>query len=132
MTPWSPIIRRPVAITLSIAAMLLFAAIAWLKLPISDLLDVNSTTLQIQTYYPGASSEVVNATVTTPLEKQFKHMSDVRQVSAQSMIGRSVIRIHFEPSVPLNLAKEEAQAAIAAVRDLLPHDLQMPPLLVAE
>lgn len=129
MTSWNPIIRRPVAITISIVAVLVFAAIAWPNLPIAG---PRSATLQIQTYYPGASSQVVDSTVTAPLEKQLKRMDDVLRVSAQSLIGRSVITIHFESSVTLDMAKEEAQAAIAAALRLLPDDLQMPPLLVAK
>lgn len=132
MTHWSPIIRRMVAITLSIVAILLFAAIAWPKLPISVLFGRKATTLYIHTSYPGASSDVVDAAVTTPLEKQFKHIADVRQISAQSLIGRSVITLRFKPSVTLNVAIEETQAAIDAVARFLPNDLRMLPLLVAE
>jgi len=129
---WSPIIRRPVAITLLIVALLVVAAAAWSRSPIADPLGGDAATLQVQTYYPGTSSDVVDATVTVPLEKQFKYLSDVRRVSAQSLIGRSIITIHFEPRVTLDVAREEARAAIDAARGLLPDDLQMPPILVVE
>ena len=85
-------------------------------------------TIQVQTFYPGASPEVMTTAVTAPLERQFGEMPGLGQMSSVSSGGASVITLQFTLSLSLDVAEQEVQAAINAATNLLPSDLPAPPI----
>lgn len=128
MNPSSLFIQRPVATTLLMAALFMVGVIAWRYLPLSALPSVEYATIQVQTFYPGVSPDVVTSAVTAPLEKQLGQMAGLKQMSSRSSAGASVITLQFELSVTLDVAEQEVQAAINAANSLLPSDLPAPPI----
>ena len=128
MNPSRLFILRPVATTLLMAALLMVGIVAWRQLPLSALPTVEYATIQVQTFYPGASPDVMTSAVTAPLEKQLGEMAGLRQMSSQSSGGASVITLQFDLSVTLDVAEQEVQAAINAANNLLPDDLPAPPV----
>ncbi len=123
-----PFILRPVATSLLMLALLLSGLLALRLLPVSALPEVDYPTIQITTLYPGASPDVMTATVTAPLERQFGQMQGLTQMSSISSGGASVITLRFSLDVAMDVAEQEVQAAINAGSNLLPNDLPMPPL----
>jgi multidrug efflux pump len=121
-------ILRPVATILLMAAILLAGWIAFLFLPLSALPEVDYPTIQIQTFYPGASPEVMTSAVTAPLERQLGEMPSLAQMQSQSSAGASVITLQFTLDLSLDVAEQEVQAAINAAGNLLPSDLPAPPI----
>ena len=128
MSPSRPFILRPVGTTLLMAAILLVGIIAYRFLPISALPEVDYPTIQVQTFYPGASPEVMTTAVTAPLERQFGAMPGLGQMSSVSSGGASVVTLQFTLSLSLDVAEQEVQAAINAATNLLPSDLPAPPI----
>jgi multidrug efflux pump len=128
MNPSRIFILRPVATTLLMAALLVVGIIAWRQLPLSALPTVEYATIQVQTFYPGASPDVMTSAVTAPLEKQLGQMSGLRQMFSQSSNGASVITLEFDLSISLDVAEQEVQAAINAASNLLPSNLPAPPI----
>ena len=128
MNPSRPFILRPVATILFMVAILLSGLVAWKLLPVSALPEVDYPTIQVVTYYPGASPEVVASTITAPLERQFGQMSGLEQMSSASSEGVSVVTLQFTLSQTLDVAEQEVQAAINAANNLLPTDLPNPPI----
>ncbi len=128
MSPSRPFILRPVGTTLLMAAILLIGIIAYRYLPVSALPEVDYPTIQVQTFYPGASPEVMTTAVTAPLERQFGQMPGLGQMSSISSGGASVITLQFTLSLSLDVAEQEVQAAINAATSLLPSDLPAPPI----
>ena len=128
MNPSRPFILRPVATILFMVAILLSGLVAWKLLPVSALPEVDYPTIQVVTYYPGASPEVVASTITAPLERQFGQMSGLEQMSSASSEGVSVVTLQFTLSQTLDVAEQEVQAAIIAANNLLPTDLPNPPI----
>jgi multidrug efflux pump len=128
MNPSQPFIVRPVATTLLMAAILLVGIIGYQFLPISALPEVDYPTIQVQTFYPGASPEVMTTAVTAPLERQFGEMPGLSQMSSLSSGGASVITLQFGLSLSLDVAEQEVQAAINGATSLLPSDLPAPPI----
>ena len=110
------------------AAILMVGIIAYRFLPISALPEVDYPTIQVQTFYPGASPEVMTTSVTAPLERQFGQMPGLGQMSSVSSGGASVITLQFGLSLSLDVAEQEVQAAINAATSLLPSDLPAPPI----
>jgi multidrug efflux pump len=123
-----PFIIRPVATTLLVAALVLIGAVAFRLLPLSALPEVDYPTIQVQTFYPGASPEVVAVALTAPLERQFGQMPSLQQMSSTSSAGASAITLQFGLELPLDIAEQEVQAAINAASNLLPSDLPAPPI----
>ncbi len=121
-------IERPVATTLLMAALLMIGIVAYRFLPLSALPEVDYPTIQVQTFYPGASPEVMTSSVTAPLERQFGQMPSLSQMSSQSSAGASVITLRFGLDLNLDIAEQEVQAAINAAGNLLPADLPAPPI----
>ncbi len=109
-------------------AILTVGLIAYLQLPLSALPEVAYPTIQVQTFYPGASPEVITSAITAPLEKQLGQMPGLDQMSSTSSAGASVIIMQFDLSLPLDVAEQEVQAAISAAQVLLPQDLPAPPI----
>src|SRR2546430_4008206 len=128
MNPSGLFILRPVATTLLMLAILAVGMLAYLKLPLSALPEVAYPTIQVQTFYPGASPEVVTSAITAPLEKQLGQMPGLNQMSSTSSAGASVITLQFTLSLPIDVAEQEVQAAISAAQNLLPQDLPAPPI----
>jgi len=128
MNPSRIFILRPVATTLLMVAILVVGLIAYLQLPLSALPEVAYPTIQVQTFFPGASPEVVTSAITAPLEKQLGQMPGLNQMSSTSSAGASVITLQFNLSLPIDVAEQEVQAAISAAQNLLPQDLPAPPI----
>jgi multidrug efflux pump len=128
MSPSAPFIRRPVATSLFMAAIVLSGLVALRFLPLSALPEVDYPTIQVQTLYPGASPEVMSATVTAPLERQFGQMPGLKRMASTSAAGASAITLQFGLNLSLDVAEQEVQAAINAAGTLLPADLPAPPI----
>lgn len=128
MNPSRIFILRPVGTALLMAAILLVGAAAYFFLPISALPEVDYPTIQVSTFYPGASPEVMTSSVTSPLEVQFGEMPGLNQMFSQSSAGASVITLQFGLDLSLDIAEQEVQAAINAASNLLPADLPAPPV----
>ncbi len=128
MSPSRLFILRPVATTLLMAAIMLVGIIGYQFLPVSALPEVDYPTIQVQTFYPGASPEVMTTAVTAPLERQFGEMPGLGQMSSVSSGDASVITLQFGLSLSLDVAEQEVQAAINAATNLLPSDLPAPPI----
>jgi multidrug efflux pump len=128
MSPSRLFILRPVATTLLMAAIMLVGIFAYRFLPLSALPEVDYPTIQVQTFYPGASPDVMTSSVTAPLEVQFGQMPGLNQMSSTSSAGASVITLQFSLDLTLDVAEQEVQAAINAAGNLLPSDLPAPPI----
>jgi multidrug efflux pump len=128
MSPSGPFIRRPVATSLLMLAIVLAGLVGYKFLPLSALPQVDFPTIQVQTLYPGASPEVMARTVTAPLERQFGQMAGLARMSSTSAAGASVITLQFSLGQTLDVAEQEVQAAINAGGSLLPTDLPAPPV----
>ena len=109
-------------------AFVLAGLVASRFLPISALPEVSYPTIQVQTFYPGASPDVVTRVITAPLERQLGEMAGLKQMSSQSSAGASVITLQFDLSLSMDVAEQEVQAAINAAGNLLPSDLPAPPI----
>ena len=128
MNPSRIFIDRPVATSLMMIAILLVGLAAYRFLPLSALPEVDYPTIQVQTFYPGASPEVMTSAVTAPLERQFGQMASLSQMMSASSAGSSVITLRFGLDISLDVAEQEVQAAINAAGNLLPADLPAPPI----
>jgi multidrug efflux pump len=123
-----PFILRPVATILLMTAILLVGLVAYKQLPISALPEVDYPTIQVLTFYPGASPDVVATTVTAPLERQFGEMQGLSQMTSTSAGTVSVIVLQFNLSLEIDVAEEEVQSAINAAQSYLPANLPTPPV----
>ena len=128
MSPSRPFILRPVATALLMAAILLVGIVCYTQLPVSALPQVDYPTIQILTFYPGASPDVVATTVTAPLERQFGQLQGLSQMTSSSSGGCSVIVLQFNLSLNIDIAEEEVQSAINASQTYLPANLPAPPI----
>ena len=128
MNPSRQFILRPVATSLLMAAIFLIGVVGYTQLPVSALPQVDYPTIQIVTFYPGASPDVVATTVTAPLERQFGQIQGLSQMTSTSSGGTSVIVLQFNLSLNIDVAEQEVQAAINASQSLLPSNLPTPPV----
>jgi len=128
MSPSRPFILRPVATSLLMAAILLVGIVAFFQLPVSALPEVDYPTIQVLTFYPGASPDVVATTITAPLERQFGEMQGLSQMTSTSAGGVSVIVLQFSLSLSLDVAEEEVQSSINGGQTFLPSNLPVPPV----
>ncbi len=128
MNPSGPFIQRPVATSLLMAAILLVGIVAYTQLPVSALPQVDYPTIQILTFYPGASPDVMATTVTAPLERQFGQLQGLSQMTSTSSGGSSVIVLQFALSLNIDIAEEEVQSSINAAQSFLPSSLPSPPV----
>src|SRR5579875_3365219 len=128
MSPSRPFILRPVATSLLMAAILLAGFVAYRQLPVSALPEVDYPTIQVVTFYPGASPDVMASSVTAPLERQFGQMPGLNQMTSTSSEGGSVITLQFTLSEDIDVAEQEVQAGINAAQSFLPADLPNPPV----
>src|SRR5438477_5072958 len=128
MSPSRPFILRPVATTLLMVAIMLVGMFAYRFLPLSALPEVDHPTIQVQTFYPGASPDVMTSSITAPLEVQFGQMPGLNQMTSTSSAGALVITLQFSLALTLDVAEQEVQASINAAGNLLPADLPAPPI----
>ncbi len=128
MSPSRPFILRPVATALLMIAILLAGGVAYFQLPVSALPQVDYPTIQVQTFYPGASPEVMSSAVTGPLERQFGQIPGLTQMTSNSSGGGSVITLQFSLAESIDVAQQDVQAAINAANTYLPKDLPNPPI----
>ena len=128
MSPSRPFILRPVATALLMVAMFLAGAVAYFQLPVSALPEVDYPTIQVLTFYPGASPDVVASAVTAPLERQFGEVAGLSQMTSTSSGGSSVIVMQFQLSLNIDVAEQEVQAAINSAQSFLPAGLPTPPV----
>jgi multidrug efflux pump len=128
MSPSRPFILRPVATALLMVALFLAGGVAYFQLPISALPEVDYPTIQVLTFYPGASPDVVASAVTAPLERQFGQVPGLSQMTSTSSDGSSVIVMQFQLSLDIDVAEQEVQAAINSAQSYLPANLPAPPV----
>ena len=120
-------VLRPVATALLMIAMVLVGVVAVRFLPVSSLPDVDYPTIQVETFYPGASPTVMATTVTAPLEVQLGEIPGLQQMTSNSSAGASVITLQFDLALNLDVAEQDVQEAINASNSLLPSGLPAPP-----
>ncbi|MGB7469583.1 MAG: efflux RND transporter permease subunit, partial [Candidatus Acidiferrum sp.] len=127
MSPSRPFILRPVATTLLMVGVLLVGFVAYRQLPVSALPQVDYPTIEIQTFYPGASPDVMASSVTAPLERQFGQIPGLSQMTSTSSFGSSLVTLQFNLDLSIDVAEQEVQASINAASNLLPQGLPNPP-----
>jgi len=128
MNPSGTFIQRPVATSLLMAAILVVGLAAYINLPVSALPQADYPTIQVQTFYPGASPDVMASSVTAPLERQLGQMPGLSQMASTSSDGSSIIVLQFALSLSMDVAEQEVQAAINQAQGFLPTDLPVPPV----
>jgi multidrug efflux pump len=128
VNPSKPFILRPVATALLMAGILLAGAVAYRQLPVSALPQVDYPTMQVLTFYPGASPAVMASSVTTPLERQFGQVPGLNQMTSTSSYGASLITLQFVLDLNIDVAEQQVQAAINAATTYLPANLPNPPI----
>jgi multidrug efflux pump len=128
MNPSRIFILRPIATSLLMLAILLSGIVAYQLLPVSSLPEVDYPIIQVSTFYPGASPDVMTTSVTSPLEQKFGQMQGLNQMTSTSSNGASVITLQFSLAITLDVAEQEVQAAINAATTYLPAGLPNPPV----
>ena len=127
MDPSTPFIRRPVATTLLTFGLAAAGAVAFFKLPVSPLPQVDFPTISVQAALPGASPQDVATTVASPLEKHLGQIADVTEMTSSSTVGTTRITLQFGLNRDINGAARDVQAAINAARADLPTSLRSNP-----
>ncbi|HVP90163.1 MAG TPA: multidrug efflux RND transporter permease subunit [Terriglobales bacterium] len=128
MNPSRPFIRRPIATSLLMVGLLIAGTIGFRQLPVSALPQVDYPTIQVVTFYPGASPDVMASAVTAPLERQFGQMPGLNQMMSTSSSGSSLITLQFVLDLNIDVAEQEVQASINGAGTYLPRDLPNPPI----
>lgn len=120
-------LRRPVATTLLMASLLVFGVVAYQRLPVSDLPNVDLPTILVFATLPGADPETMASSVATPLERQFSTIAGLEQMTSSSTLGNTEITLLFALDRDIDAAAQDVQAAIAAALPLLPPEMPSPP-----
>jgi multidrug efflux pump len=128
VSPSRTFILRPVATSLLMVGILLAGWVGYTQLPVSALPEVDYPTIQVTTFYPGASPDVMASSVTAPLERQFGQVPGLQQMTSTSSDGSSVITLQFNLSLNIDVAEQEVQQSINASGTYLPTDLPTPPI----
>jgi multidrug efflux pump len=128
VSPSRPFILRPIATSLLMVGLLLAGIVAFRQLPVSALPEVDYPTIQVATFYPGASPDVMASAVTAPLERQFGQVPGLKQMTSTSSEGSSLITLQFVLELSIDVAEQQVQAAINASGTYLPRDLPNPPI----
>src|SRR3981189_3453719 len=128
MNPSKPFILRPVATSLLMAGILLSGIAACGQVPVSVLPQVDYPTIQVLTFYPGASPSVMASSVTTPLERQFGQVPGLNQMTSTSSSGASLITLQFVLDLNIDVAEQQVQASINSATTFLPLNLPNPPI----
>src|SRR6187397_2797449 len=110
------------------AAIVLAGALAYRLLPVSALPEVDYPTIQVVSFYPGASPDVMASSVTAPLERQFGQVPGLKQMTSTSSFGSSVVVLQFALELEIDVAEQDVQAAINSAGTFLPRDLPNPPV----
>lgn len=121
-------ILRPVATSLLMLAILIAGILSWRLLPVAALPQVDYPIIQVFSFNPGASPDIMARTVTAPLERRLGQIPGLKQMSSSSSAGASVITLQFALVVDMGVAEQEVQAAINTASSLLPADLPTPPV----
>src|SRR6202521_2733068 len=103
MNPSRTFILRPVATSLLMVGILLAGAVAYKQLPVSALPEVDYPTIQVITFYPGASPDVMASSVTAPLERQFGQVPGLQQMTSSSSFGCSVVTLQFSLDLSIDI-----------------------------
>jgi multidrug efflux pump len=127
MGPSTPFIRRPIATTLLTFGLAAAGAVAFFKLPVSPLPQVDFPTISVQATLPGASPQDVATTVASPLERHLGQIADVTEMTSSSTVGGTRITLQFGLNRDINGAARDVQAAINAARADLPTSLRSNP-----
>ena len=122
-----PFIKRPVATSLVMIAILLFGLMAYLRLPVAALPDVDFPTIQVSAALPGASAETMAASVATPLEREFSAIDGMASMSSESSLGTTNVTLQFDLRRNLDSAAQDVQAAIARAIPRMPRDMPQAP-----
>ncbi len=128
MNPSRPFILRPIATSLLMLGLMLIGLLAFKELPVSALPEVDYPTIEVMTFYPGASPDVMATAVTAPLERQFGQLPGLNQMTSSSSDGSSVITLQFVLDLNIDVAEQQVQAAMNAATTYLPADLPNPPI----
>ena len=128
MNPSRIFILRPVATSMLMVGILLAGLVGYTQLPVSALPEVDYPIIQVTTFYPGASPDVMASSVTAPLERQFGQVPGLQQMTSTSSDGSSVITLQFNLSLSIDVAEQEVQQSINASGTYLPPDLPAPPI----
>src|SRR4051812_10212803 len=128
MSPSRLFIKRPIATSLLMVALLLVGIVAYRELPVSALPQVDYPTIQVTTFYPGAAPDVMSSSVTAPLERQFGQIPGLSEMTSTSSFGASVITLQFDLNQNIDIAEQEVQASINGAGTFLPRDLPNPPI----
>jgi hydrophobic/amphiphilic exporter-1 (mainly G- bacteria), HAE1 family len=122
-----PFIRRPIATSLVMVAILLFGLMAYLRLPVAALPDVDFPTIQVSASLPGASAETMASSVATPLEREFSAIDGMASMSSESALGATNVTLQFDLRRNLDSAAQDVQAAIARAAPRMPRDMPSAP-----
>jgi hydrophobic/amphiphilic exporter-1 (mainly G- bacteria), HAE1 family len=122
-----PFIKRPIATSLVMVAILLFGLMAYLKLPVAALPDVDFPTIQVSASLPGASAETMASSVATPLEREFSAIDGMASMSSESSLGATSVTLQFDLRRELDSAAQDVQAAIARAIPRMPRDMPQAP-----
>src|SRR4029450_549208 len=121
-------ILRPIATSLFMSAILLAGIAGYRQLPVSALPQVDYPTIQVVTFFPGASPDVMASSVTAPLERQFGQVPGLKQMTSSSSGGSSIITLQVALDLSIEVAEQDVQAAINPSSNFLPSDLPNPPI----
>jgi len=128
VNPSRPFILRPIATSLLMAGLMLVGLLAFKQLPVSALPQVDYPTIQVVTFYPGASPDVMATAITAPLERQFGQLPGLNQMTSSSSEGSSIITLQFVLDLNIDVAEQQVQAAVNASGTYLPANLPNPPI----
>ena len=123
----APFIRLPVATSLLMVGVLFVGLVAYPKLPVAPLPQVDFPTIQVNASLPGASPDTMASAVAQPLETQFAQIAGVSQMTSTSVVGSTSITIQFVLERNIDAAANDVQAAINAAGGQLPKNLPSPP-----
>jgi multidrug efflux pump len=121
-------IRRPIATSLLMVAVLLLGILGYRQLPVSALPEIDAPSLVVTTQYPGASASTMAALITTPLERNFGQISGLSMMTSDSSAGLSTIVLQFSMDRDIDIAAQDVQAAISQAKGTLPNNLPYPPV----
>ena len=127
MSLTDPFVRRPIMTTLVMISILGAGLLAYFRLPVSDLPNVDFPTISVSASLPGAEPETMASSVATPLEKQFSTIAGIESMISTSSLGSTSITIQFELSRNIDAAAQDVQAAISQAQRDLPTDMPAPP-----
>jgi hydrophobic/amphiphilic exporter-1 (mainly G- bacteria), HAE1 family len=127
MSLTDPFVRRPIMTTLVMISILGAGLLAYFRLPVSDLPNVDFPTISVSASLPGAEPETMASSVATPLEKQFSTIAGIESMTSTSSLGSTSITIQFELSRNIDAAAQDVQAAISQAQRDLPTDMPAPP-----